>query len=34
MSDADDKNVRNGEFSGRAQMGNKGGKVQWIYEVR
>ncbi|MDM3848708.1 MAG: hypothetical protein PT119_01670 [Aphanizomenon gracile PMC627.10] len=34
MSNADDKYVRNGEFSGRAQMGNKDGKVQWIYEVR
>jgi hypothetical protein len=34
MSDANDKNVRNGEFSGRALMGNKNGKVQWIYEVR
>ena len=34
MSNADDKNVRNGEFSGRALMGNRDGKVQWIYEVR
>ncbi|MFM6495447.1 MAG: hypothetical protein ACKPJH_25855 [Dolichospermum sp.] len=34
MSNADDKNVRNGEFSGRALMGNNNGKVQWIYEVR
>jgi hypothetical protein len=34
MSDANDKNVRNGEFSGRALMGNNKGKVQWIYEVR
>ncbi len=34
MSNANDKNVSNGEFSGRALMGNKDGKVQWIYEVR
>ena len=34
MTNADDKNVRNGEFSGRALMGNRDGKVQWIYEVR
>ncbi len=34
MSNADDKNVRNGQFSGRALMGNNNGKVQWIYELR
>jgi hypothetical protein len=34
MLNSDDKNVRNGEFSGRALMGNKDRKVQWIYEVR
>jgi hypothetical protein len=34
MSNANDKNVSNGEFSGRALMGNKDGKVQWIYEVQ
>ncbi len=34
MSDSNDKNVRNGEFSGRALMGNRDRKVQWIYEVR
>lgn len=36
MLSADDKNVINGEFSGRALvgMGYKDGKFQWIYEVR
>jgi len=34
MSNANDKNAQNGSYSGRALMGNKDGKVQWIYEVR
>jgi hypothetical protein len=31
---SDDRNVTNGEFFGRALMGNDKGRVQWIYEVR
>ena len=34
MSNANDKNAQNGLYSGRALMGNKDGKVQWIYEVK
>jgi hypothetical protein len=34
MSNANDKNANNGSYTGRALMGNKDGKVQWIYEVR
>jgi hypothetical protein len=34
QSNANDKNVRNDQFFGRALMGNRDGKVQWIYEVR
>jgi hypothetical protein len=34
MSNANDKNVNNGTNAARAMMGNKDGKVQWIYEVR
>ncbi len=34
MSNADDKNIVNGQFTGRAIMANNNGKVQWIYQVR
>jgi hypothetical protein len=34
MSNADDKNLVNGQFTGRAMMGNNNGRVQWIYQVR
>jgi hypothetical protein len=34
MWDANDKNANNGSYTGRALMGNKDGRVQWIYEVR
>ena len=34
MSNADDKNQRNGQFTGRAVMGFKNGRVQWLYQVR
>lgn len=34
MSNADDKNLVNGPFTGRAMMANNNGRVQWIYQVR
>ncbi|MTJ49475.1 hypothetical protein [Dolichospermum sp. UHCC 0259] len=34
QSNANDKNVRNDQFLGIALMGNRDGRVQWIYEVR
>lgn len=34
MSNADDKNLYNGQFTGRAMMGNNNGRVQWAYEIR
>ncbi len=34
MSNADDKNLVNGQFAGRAMMANQNGRVQWVYQVR
>lgn len=34
MSNSDDKNLVNGQFTGRAMMAHKNGRVQWIYQVR
>ena len=34
MSNADNKSQTNGSFSVSAMMGNKNGKIQWIYEVK
>jgi hypothetical protein len=34
MSSANDKNVPTGQFFARAMMGNRDGKVQWIYQVK
>ena len=34
MSDSNDKNQVNGQFTGRAVMGYQNGRVQWLYPVR
>jgi hypothetical protein len=34
MSNADDKNLKNGNLIGRAVLANENGKVQWAYQVR
>jgi hypothetical protein len=34
MSDANDKNLVNAQFRGRAIMGNNNGRVQWAYQIK
>jgi hypothetical protein len=34
MSDASDKNQVNGQFTGRAILGNQNGRIQWVYQVK
>ncbi|MCV3216122.1 hypothetical protein OGM63_21855 [Plectonema radiosum NIES-515] len=34
MTNADDKNLVNGQFTARAIMANNNGRVQWIYQVK
>ena len=34
ISDSNDKTILNAPFIGKAQMGKKNGKIQWVYQVK